>query len=240
MKKIFLGIETVGTHLGLALHDLDKEGTPCIARYFEPAVGLQAELLFPTLDRLMKSRRLKRSDLAAVAVDEGPGSFTGVRIGVSAGRALAQALRIPLFGVSSLEAMAWAADLPDYDAAVVARMPALATETYHAAYELTLKGWDVITPPTWSTDAEFEKSLTRFGTRPIAVIMIERAKADSFIPPAGAAVLRVPAPDPSALVSLAFARFGPDLPVKRFPVEKVVPVYLQPSWAERATAARKK
>lgn len=232
-KKIFLGIETAGTHLGVALHDLSAPGAPCVARHFEPAPGKQAERLFPTVTALLKSRRLSRKDLAAVAVDHGPGSFTGVRLGVAAARAVAQALALPVIGVSALEAMAWAADVPDKEAIVVARIPALPGETYHAAYRRGRKGWATVSAPAWTRDADLDALLKRLSGGPIAVVMVEPRGEDTFRPPDGAALFRVPAPDPSALVSLAIARHGRRLPASRFPVDKVAPVYLQPSWAER-------
>ncbi|MBS1997262.1 MAG: tRNA (adenosine(37)-N6)-threonylcarbamoyltransferase complex dimerization subunit type 1 TsaB [Cyanobacteria bacterium SZAS LIN-2] len=60
-------------------------------------------LLMPTIDELVRGAGLKKSDLHAIAVGVGPGGFTGVRVAVVTARTLAQALRLPLVGVNSLE-----------------------------------------------------------------------------------------------------------------------------------------
>ncbi|MHC5009647.1 MAG: tRNA (adenosine(37)-N6)-threonylcarbamoyltransferase complex dimerization subunit type 1 TsaB [Planctomycetota bacterium] len=65
--------------------------------------------LLPAVQELLVEAELQPSDLDAVAVDVGPGSFTGVRVGVTTGKTLAFALGIPVAGVSSLAALARAA-----------------------------------------------------------------------------------------------------------------------------------
>ena len=65
-----------------------------------------AELLFPMLAEVMNQARVTYQDLDCVAVSAGPGSFTGIRIGIAAARGLALALRIPAVAVGVLEALA--------------------------------------------------------------------------------------------------------------------------------------
>lgn len=74
-----------------------------------------AEHLMGVIDAALDTAGLAYGDLHMVAVCVGPGSFTGVRVGVAAARGLALALKIPAVGVSSLEALAAAArrDHPD-------------------------------------------------------------------------------------------------------------------------------
>ncbi len=67
-----------------------------------------AELLMPSIRQLFESAEMKMSELDAVVVGRGPGSFTGLRIGMAAAKGLAAALNIPLASVPSLEAMAYA------------------------------------------------------------------------------------------------------------------------------------
>lgn len=62
--------------------------------------------LLPAVQELLHSLELRPRDLAAIAVGAGPGSYTGVRIAVSAAKTMAWALRVPLLGVSSLAALA--------------------------------------------------------------------------------------------------------------------------------------
>ena len=63
--------------------------------------------LMAMTESLLKNLEMKPSDIDLVAVSKGPGSFTGVRIGVSAAKGLAWGLDIPVCGVSTLEAMAY-------------------------------------------------------------------------------------------------------------------------------------
>src|SRR4051812_25416291 len=68
-----------------------------------------AERIFGSIDLALAKAGLERSTIAAVACDLGPGSFTGVRVGVASAKGIALALGVPVFGVSSLEVMAAAA-----------------------------------------------------------------------------------------------------------------------------------
>ena len=72
--------------------------------------GLSSGELVPALDALMKRKKIKRQDLEAVVVSLGPGSFTGLRVGLSLAKSLAFALKIPLIGVASLDS--WVFFLP--------------------------------------------------------------------------------------------------------------------------------
>lgn len=62
--------------------------------------------LTPQISQILQDSALQIGDIGAIAVSHGPGSFTGIRIGVSTARALAQILDIPCIAVSSLEALA--------------------------------------------------------------------------------------------------------------------------------------
>lgn len=66
-----------------------------------------SETLMPLIDELFRTANLKLSDIDAIACDVGPGSFTGIRIGISSVKAIAESLSIPVIGVSSLEALAY-------------------------------------------------------------------------------------------------------------------------------------
>jgi tRNA threonylcarbamoyladenosine biosynthesis protein TsaB len=68
--------------------------------------GAHAEKLLDLVDAAMKQAELRMSDLDAVAVSQGPGSYTGLRIGVSTAKGIAYGLEIPLIGINTLQAMA--------------------------------------------------------------------------------------------------------------------------------------
>jgi tRNA threonylcarbamoyl adenosine modification protein YeaZ len=214
-----LAVETTGVHLGLALWTFDPSGRIRRRRrtVFQRKPLQASDLFFPTLTRLLKSVGLKKSDLHLLAVDVGPGSFTGVRVGVSAARALAQGLNVPLVSVLSLEALAWQAKSPA-GRPVLSWMRALPGEAYFGVYARPAsppkKGFPLATlrEARWGRDEEAERLKT--GLRQ--------------------AVLADGAPHPDAIAELGIARYeeGGGKSAS-FSFERAVPVYLQPSWAER-------
>lgn len=129
----------------LALSTSSQQGSVAIVRDDE-LVGRRAyegemqhaERLFGVLDELLVGCGLERGQLGAVACDVGPGSFTGVRAGLAAAKGIALGLSVPLWGVSSLAAMAEAA-AADPRAAhateLVCLLDAKRAETFFAIYD---------------------------------------------------------------------------------------------------------
>lgn len=99
---VLLGIDTSSNVLSLALLVDDKH----FSVQKEMLRG-QGEALIPMIQDLLDKAQIKVKDLTHIAVAVGPGSFTGVRIGISTARALALALNIPVYGVTNLEAFAY-------------------------------------------------------------------------------------------------------------------------------------
>ena len=66
-----------------------------------------ASFLTTYIDKCMKISRVKMSDLNAVAISAGPGSYTGLRVGVSTAKAICYAMDIPLLSVDTLKSIAW-------------------------------------------------------------------------------------------------------------------------------------
>ena len=98
---IVLAIDTAAPRLALAL--LKADGS--VDTLLEPMAQGQAERLFPALAELLARNGIGYADLTRIAVTTGPGSFTGLRIGLSAARGLGLALAIPVIGVPSLLAL---------------------------------------------------------------------------------------------------------------------------------------
>ena len=103
-----LGLDTTTAALTLALGQ--PSGSNRYQSWFlERAISTQ---LHPLLQDFMVPQQW--ADLAWIAVLKGPGSFTGIRIGVVTARTLAQQLRLPLFGFSNLAIAAWVAAEPHH------------------------------------------------------------------------------------------------------------------------------
>lgn len=92
-----------------------------------------SQKLMPMLEALLKELELKIADFDAIAVTAGPGSFTGVRIGVSTVKALAQPYQLPIVGVSSLEALAYG--FTGFDGLICVMMDARKNEVYAGVYK---------------------------------------------------------------------------------------------------------
>jgi len=86
------------------------------------------EQLLPSIDKILNENSWKIGDIEGIAVSIGPGSFTGLRIGLATAKAFAGANNIPLIGVSSLEALACNAQPSEYP--VVAILDARRKEVF--------------------------------------------------------------------------------------------------------------
>ena len=99
-----LCIETSGPICSVAL--FSNEST-CIGYTQDDSDFQHAAVLTKLIDQLLKDLKLKPSDLNAVALSAGPGSYTGLRIGTSVAKGLCYALDIPLIAIGSLELLAF-------------------------------------------------------------------------------------------------------------------------------------
>ena len=92
--------------------------------------------LLPMAEQALRSCGLTIRDVDAVAVSRGPGSFTGIRIGVSAVKGLCWGAEKPAIGVSTLEAMAWNAENAPADSIVCCAMDARRSQVYNALFRM--------------------------------------------------------------------------------------------------------
>jgi tRNA threonylcarbamoyladenosine biosynthesis protein TsaB len=102
---MLLAVDTALGACSVALLDGDQ----IRAHIFEPMERGHAERLAPMVDEAMKAAKVDFTQLTRLAVTTGPGTFTGQRVGLAFMRGLRLALKIPLTGVTTLEAMAAAA-----------------------------------------------------------------------------------------------------------------------------------
>jgi tRNA threonylcarbamoyladenosine biosynthesis protein TsaB len=86
-----------------------------LGEYYFDVGPAHTEKLVPSVDWLLKQLNVKKSDLNAIAVSLGPGSFTSLRVGISTAKGISYSLGIPLVGVSSLMALAMNVAFAPYD-----------------------------------------------------------------------------------------------------------------------------
>lgn len=114
---IVLAIDTCGATGSIALGRIEADAVTILAQA-ELAGKTYSSQLIPALREMLEGQGLSANAVEAIVVVNGPGSFTGVRIGVSSAKGLAEALGIPLLAVSRLAVLAWKAsvDLAAIDA----------------------------------------------------------------------------------------------------------------------------
>ena len=123
-----LAIETTGPHCSVAL--IDESGT--IREAASKGTMNHLQFLMPLIRQLLDECQLQIGDINVIAVSAGPGSFTGIRIGVSSARALAQVAGCKITPVETLKAFAYHA--PDDDGLICPIFDARRNQVYGGAY----------------------------------------------------------------------------------------------------------
>ncbi len=131
-----LAVDSSAKSAGVAVFDGEKLVSEC----FVNASLTHSRTLMPMVDYALSQADLKIENIDSFAVSKGPGSFTGVRIGVAAVKGLAFPGGKPCAGVSTLEAMAY--NFTDEDCTVFSLMDARRSQVYTASFEV--KGGKVI------------------------------------------------------------------------------------------------
>jgi len=141
--SLILSIETSTNVCSVAL----TEGDSVVAKEILFADQSHSTHLTLLIERVLKNVGQKMNDLDAVAVSEGPGSYTGLRIGVSTAKGLCYALSIPLISVSTLAAMAHQVVLEEQAKVLyVPMLDARRMEVYTATYDQSLVILDEVRP----------------------------------------------------------------------------------------------
>jgi tRNA threonylcarbamoyladenosine biosynthesis protein TsaB len=172
----------------------------------------QAEALAPMVQETMALAGVAFKDLACIAVTTGPGTFTGVRIGLAMARGLGVALSIPMTGINSLAAIACnetAGDLP-----IVVAADARANEIYFASYDAS--GRELIAPVIVKL-AEAHKLIPTYPVKMLGTA------ADLLLDKADKQHVRSDAGDLPAAGN--FVKLAASIPASNVPPE---PLYLRP------------
>ncbi|MBE6926510.1 MAG: tRNA (adenosine(37)-N6)-threonylcarbamoyltransferase complex dimerization subunit type 1 TsaB [Ruminococcaceae bacterium] len=127
---MLLAFETSAKAASVALFDGDK----LLGESYQNTGLTHSQTLMLMAEDLLKNAGVTVADLTAVGVAAGPGSFTGVRIGVSAAKGLAWGREIPCYGVSTLEAMALGFGV--HDGYILPTMDARRNQVYTALFSV--------------------------------------------------------------------------------------------------------
>jgi len=125
-----LNIETSTTNCSVAL---SKNGELIGFKEDNSSEYSHAERLHVYIDEVLKTAQVSIDQLHAIAISKGPGSYTGLRIGVSAAKGLCFALNLPLISVPTLEALAH--QIEDPKGSIIAMLDARRMEVYSAIYD---------------------------------------------------------------------------------------------------------
>ena len=125
---LVLGIESATTQVGCAIGG--HEGV--LASAHSSRAKRHAEILTPQIDFVRRRARIELREIGVVAVDLGPGLFTGLRVGIASAMAIAHALTVPMIGVASLDLLAFPVRFTSK--LIVAAIDARRGELFHAFY----------------------------------------------------------------------------------------------------------
>lgn len=144
-----------------------------------------SEVLMPHIQQAMSMAKVSREQLEAVAVSIGPGSFTGLRIGLATAKTLAYALNIPIVGVSTLEALAYNCQV--IDNYIVPTLDAQKGNVYAAQYLGQADGLQEIIEPHVIGFAELLEKV-RTADKPVILLGEGAIKNRQAVQAAGGSV----------------------------------------------------
>jgi tRNA threonylcarbamoyladenosine biosynthesis protein TsaB len=222
---LILGIDTATPQVGCAIG-----GHEGVLASFHAARGRRhAETLVPAIEFLCKQAQVELSEIGAVAVDIGPGMFTGLRVGVATGKAMASALRIPMVGVQSLDLLAFPVRWTDRR--IVSVVDARRGEVFYCFYRQVPGGIQRLSSPEVGSPARLCSEIQANRDECLAVGDGAIRYRDELEGLARVEIgeLGLQYPSPSSLVQLAHARALREEFVNPWDLE---PLYLRKADAE--------
>jgi tRNA threonylcarbamoyladenosine biosynthesis protein TsaB len=111
--------------------------------------GNHAEIVLPLIQSILTKARVAVADLSGIAVSIGPGSFTGLRVGLATAKGIAYECGLPLVGVSTLHANA--ARVPNFDGMICSLLDARKNEVYFALFRHDGQGLERLTEDAMSS-----------------------------------------------------------------------------------------
>jgi len=154
---LVLGIETATPQVGCAIGG--HEGV--LASTHSARRRRHAETLVPSIEFVCRQARVELREVGAVAVDLGPGLFTGLRVGIATAKAIAQALRVPMIGINSLDLLAFPARFSNRLIAAV--IDARRGEVFVARYRQVPGGVQRVSAPALASPDDLASDLFATG-----------------------------------------------------------------------------
>jgi len=216
-----LAIDTSWKHGSLALARGDAENFELLETAPLTGGAFSAELV-PQIAAILARRKLPKQSIDGLAVVSGPGSFTGLRVGLAAIKGLAEVLKKPIAVVSGLEALAIASGASGRG---FAALDAQRGEVFVGEYD--------IHPKTWQAQSLREESLvTRdafLAVLPMGARVVTSDASISTLVPAGATVLQIKRPSAETIARIGLRKL---LAGRTIPAEDLDANYVRRSDAE--------
>lgn len=228
---LILGIETATERVSVAIG-----GHEGVIGLFEITKGRRhAETLVPAIEFTCRQAGIELEEIGVVAVDVGPGLFTGMRVGLASAKSIAQALRVPMIGISSLDLLAFSSR--HSDKVVVPVIDARKSEVFYAMYRPVPGGIQRVAEPTVGPVDELVADLMARNQEVLCVGDGARRYQDEILEGYHCEIGGDAYPSASPLVQLAHARAMREEWVNAREIE---PMYLRApdaviNWATRAT-----
>lgn len=144
---MLIAIDTATKYLGLALYNDEQ----LIAEQMWRTGNKHNRILAPSIDHLLRTCDVTSDDLTLIAVANGPGSYTGLRIGVALAKGLATVRQLPLIGVSTLEVIAQGQPFSHTKHQLIAILPAGRKRIISSIYQVKKGRWTATRAPEIST-----------------------------------------------------------------------------------------
>lgn len=238
--SILLAMDTATEEVAIGLGEVSGRGVRTLGELNLDVPRASLTHLVPGIARLLEATGLHPADITAVAVGRGPGSFTGVRIGVATAKGVAQGLGVPLHGVGTLDAVA--ERFAEHEGLVGIVGDAMRKEVYPLLFECgggevrRLGGYSVARPADaaaeWAAGDERPILLAGNGLRKYADVFTEALGSRASLAPASSWT-----PTGAALLSAAWRAMRDGETGEGEPA-LVLPIYTRLSDAEENERAR--
>lgn len=227
---LILGLESSAKAASAALC---RDGE-LIAQYSQCSGLTHSRTLLPMVEDLLRNTETRLDDVDAVAVARGPGSFTGIRIGVAAVKGLCWASEKPVIGVSTLAAMAWNGAAAGEGSLICCCMDARRQQVYNALFEIRDAKPARLVPDRAISLEELARELEKYEKR---VFLVGDGAKLCYNRLGELGIAGTIAPEPVLQQSAyGVCRAAEDEPVR--PAAELLPVYLRLSQAERERQSR--